>query len=66
MFADGPPQNAVVYDNNQLQDFHAIVPIAALDEQYWAEEEQLIYRKLQEDRKLREETIRAKVCSCLR
>ncbi|XP_057436288.1 soluble starch synthase 3, chloroplastic/amyloplastic-like isoform X1 [Lotus japonicus] len=60
VFADGPPQNAVVYDNNQLQDFHAIVPIAPLDEQYWAEEEQLIYRKLQEDRKLREETIRAK------
>ncbi|XP_061336931.1 starch synthase 3, chloroplastic/amyloplastic-like isoform X2 [Gastrolobium bilobum] len=60
VFADGPPQNAVVYDNNHNQDFHAIVTMAIPDEQYWVEEEQFIYRKLQEERKLREEVIRAK------
>lgn len=60
VFADGPPQNAVVYDNNRMQDFHAIVPMATPDAQYWVEEEQLIYRKLQEERKLKEEAIRAK------
>ncbi|MED6114038.1 Soluble starch synthase 3, chloroplastic/amyloplastic, partial [Stylosanthes scabra] len=58
VFADGPPQNAIVYDNNSKQDFHAIVTIP--DEQYWVELEQLIYQKLQEERKLREETIHAK------
>ncbi|XP_047163123.1 starch synthase 3, chloroplastic/amyloplastic-like isoform X1 [Vigna umbellata] len=60
VFADGPPQKAGVYDNNHKQDFHAIVPTVTLDEQYWVEEEQLIYRKLQEERRLREEAIRAK------
>ncbi|KAK7359778.1 hypothetical protein VNO77_01743 [Canavalia gladiata] len=60
VFADGPPQKAVVYDNNHRRDFHAMVPMATPDEQYWAEEEQLIYRKLQEERKLREEAIREK------
>ncbi|RDX77745.1 Soluble starch synthase 3, chloroplastic/amyloplastic, partial [Mucuna pruriens] len=57
VFADGPPQKAVVYDNNHKQDFHAIVPAATPD---WVEEEQLIYRKLQEERRLREEAICAK------
>jgi hypothetical protein len=65
VFADGPPQNAVVYDNNHMQDFHVIVPMATPDAQYWVEEEQLIYEKLQEGRRLREEAIRAKVCSYL-
>jgi hypothetical protein len=65
VFADGPPQNAVVYDNNHMQDFHAIVPMATPDAQYWVEEKQLIYEKLQEGRRLREEAIRAKVCPCL-
>ncbi|CAI8590692.1 unnamed protein product [Vicia faba] len=60
VFADGPPQNAVVYDNNHKLDFHAIVPMATPDAQYWVEEEQLIYQKLQEERKLRKEAIRAK------
>ncbi|XP_015958619.1 soluble starch synthase 3, chloroplastic/amyloplastic [Arachis duranensis] len=58
VFADGPPQNAIVYDNNSNQDFHAIVTIP--DEKYWVELEQLIYQKLQEERKLREEAIHAK------
>ncbi|RHN42386.1 putative starch synthase [Medicago truncatula] len=52
-------------DNNHKLDFHAIVPLATPDAQYWVEEEQLIYQKLREERKLREEAIRAKVCSCL-
>eukprot|EP00256_Glycine_max_P023840 XP_003546152.1 starch synthase 3, chloroplastic/amyloplastic isoform X3 [Glycine max] len=60
VFADGPPKKAVVYDNNRKQDFHAIVPMAIPDEQYWVEEEQQIYRKFQEERRLREEAIRAK------
>lgn len=60
VFADGPPQNAAVYDNNHRLDFHAIVPLATPDAQYWVEEEQLIYQKLREERKLREEAIRAK------
>ncbi|KAJ1427192.1 Starch synthase, catalytic domain [Sesbania bispinosa] len=60
VFADGPPHNAIVYDNNRRQDFHAIVTKATPDEEYWVREEQLIYRKLQEERRLREEAIRAK------
>ncbi|XP_027351249.1 soluble starch synthase 3, chloroplastic/amyloplastic-like isoform X2 [Abrus precatorius] len=60
VFANGPPRNAVVYDNNHKQDFHTIVPMATPDEHFWLEEEQSIYRKLQEERKLREEAIRAK------
>ncbi|KAI6704051.1 hypothetical protein NL676_013187 [Syzygium grande] len=60
VFADGPPHNAVVYDNNHRQDFHAIVPNSITEELYWVEEEHQIYRKLQEDRRLREEAIRAK------
>ncbi|KAL5578838.1 hypothetical protein UlMin_011280 [Ulmus minor] len=60
VFADGPPQNAVVYDNNRRQDFHAIVPKRISEELYWVEEEQQIYMKLQEERRLKEEAIRAK------
>ncbi|XP_019439822.1 PREDICTED: starch synthase 3, chloroplastic/amyloplastic-like isoform X1 [Lupinus angustifolius] len=59
VFADGPPESAAVYDNNLNQDFHAVVTMV-ISEQYWAEEEQLIYRKLQEERKLREKTMRVK------
>jgi hypothetical protein len=39
--------------------------MATPDAQYWVEEKQLIYEKLQEGRRLREEAIRAKVCSYL-
>ncbi|KAF8031437.1 hypothetical protein BT93_D0599 [Corymbia citriodora subsp. variegata] len=60
VFADGPPHNAVVYDNNNRQDFHAIVPNSTPEEFYWVEEEHQIYRKLQAERRLREEAIRAK------
>ncbi|KAL8461437.1 hypothetical protein ACS0TY_032779 [Phlomoides rotata] len=60
VFADGPPQQAVVYDNNNLQDFHTIVPKSVPEELYWVEEEQRIFRRLQTERRLREEEIRAK------
>ncbi|KAL2524061.1 Starch synthase 3 [Abeliophyllum distichum] len=60
VFADGPPQQAIVYDNNRLQDFHAIVPKSIPTGLYWVEEEQKIYRKLQEERRLREKAARAK------
>ncbi|KAL6573848.1 Soluble starch synthase 3, chloroplastic/amyloplastic [Orobanche hederae] len=60
VFADGPPQQALVYDNNQRQDFHAIVSISVSEELYWVEEEQQIYQRLQAERRLREEAIRAK------
>ncbi|GMI77510.1 hypothetical protein HRI_001420300 [Hibiscus trionum] len=60
VFADGPPKTATIYDNNNRQDFHAIVPKGIPEELYWDEEEQQIVRKLQKERKLREEAIRAK------
>lgn len=63
VFADGPPQQAIVYDNNHFQDFHAIVPKSIPEELFWVDEEDKIYRKLQEERRLREEAIRAKVRS---
>ncbi|XP_059624216.1 starch synthase 3, chloroplastic/amyloplastic [Cornus florida] len=60
VFADGPPQHATLYDNNNRQDFHGIVPKCIPEELYWVEEEHQIYRKLQKERRLREEAIRAK------
>ncbi|XP_022716112.1 starch synthase 3, chloroplastic/amyloplastic-like isoform X2 [Durio zibethinus] len=60
VFANGPPKVAIVYDNNNYQDFHAIVPRSISEELYWVEEEHQIFRKLQEERKLREEAVRAK------
>ncbi|KDP20743.1 hypothetical protein JCGZ_21214 [Jatropha curcas] len=60
VFADGPPQSAIVYDNNHRQDFHAIVPNSIPEELFWVEEEHQIYLKLQEERRLREEAILAK------
>ncbi|EPS64175.1 hypothetical protein M569_10602, partial [Genlisea aurea] len=60
VFADGPPQMANTYDNNHRNDFHAIVPKSIPDERFWAEEEQLIYERLQAERRSREEAARAK------
>ncbi|CAK7351255.1 unnamed protein product [Dovyalis caffra] len=60
VFANGQPQRATVYDNNHRQDFHVIVPNSIPEELYWVDEEHRIYRKLQEERRLREEAIRAK------
>ncbi|XP_038894134.1 soluble starch synthase 3, chloroplastic/amyloplastic isoform X2 [Benincasa hispida] len=61
VLADGLPKKANIYDNNKRLDFHAIVPKAISEELYWVEEERRIYRKLQEERRLREEALRAKV-----
>ncbi|KAK6149752.1 hypothetical protein DH2020_017277 [Rehmannia glutinosa] len=61
VFADGPPQQAIIYDNNNLQDFHAIVPTSIPEELYWVKEEQQTYKRLNTERRLREEAIRAKV-----
>ncbi|KAK9268063.1 hypothetical protein L1049_010502 [Liquidambar formosana] len=60
VFADGPPQNASLYDNNHRQDFHAIVPKCIPEELIWVEEEHRIFKKLQEERRLREEAMRAR------
>ncbi|XP_068656692.1 starch synthase 3, chloroplastic/amyloplastic [Aristolochia californica] len=60
VFADGPPESARVYDNNNFQDFHAIVPEATPEELYWVEEMHQVYKKLQKERRLREEALRAK------
>ncbi|KAJ4976662.1 hypothetical protein NE237_001768 [Protea cynaroides] len=60
VFADGPPKNACIYDNNHSQDFHAIVPMSIPGELYWVEEENRIYNKLREDRRLKEEAMHAK------
>ncbi|KAJ6807102.1 starch synthase 3, chloroplastic/amyloplastic isoform X1 [Iris pallida] len=57
----GLPHKAQVYDNNNSKDFHAIVPNDLSEELYWVEEEHRIYRKLQEERKLKEEAARRKV-----
>lgn len=61
VFADGLPHKARVYDNNNYKDFRAIVPKVVSEELYWVEEEHRIYRKLQEERKLKEEAARRKV-----
>lgn len=61
VFADGPPNVAVVYDNNHKQDFHAIFPKSPPEELYWVEEELRMYRELQKERRQRVEAIRAKV-----
>ncbi|XP_009594931.1 soluble starch synthase 3, chloroplastic/amyloplastic isoform X3 [Nicotiana tomentosiformis] len=60
VFADGPPKHAIAYDNNHRQDFHAIVPKHIPEELYWVEEELQIFKALQEERRLREEAMRAK------
>ncbi|XP_009785391.1 soluble starch synthase 3, chloroplastic/amyloplastic [Nicotiana tabacum] len=60
VFADGPPKHAIAYDNNHRQDFHAIVPKHIPEELYWVEEELQIFKTLQEERRLREEAMRAK------
>lgn len=60
VFANGPPQQAVIFDNNNFQDFHAVVPKSIPEELYWVEEEQRILRRLQTERRSREEAMRAK------
>ncbi|CAA6668693.1 unnamed protein product [Spirodela intermedia] len=60
VFADGPPKNARIYDNNNNQDFHAVVPNCISEEIFWADEEEYIYDKIQEERKLKVEAAKSK------
>lgn len=61
VFADGPPGNATNYDNNGGHDFHATLLNNLTEEEYWVEEEQRIYTRLQQERREREEAIKRKV-----
>ncbi|KAG8043554.1 hypothetical protein GUJ93_ZPchr0458g22821 [Zizania palustris] len=54
VFTDGPPGNAKNYDNNGRQDFHAVVPNNVSEDLFWVEEEHMIFRRLQQERKERE------------
>ncbi|GJN26406.1 hypothetical protein PR202_gb14333 [Eleusine coracana subsp. coracana] len=60
VFADGPPGNATNYDNNGRQDFHAIVPNNISEDLLWVEEEHRIFRRLQQERREREDAERKK------
>ncbi|KAJ1272858.1 hypothetical protein BS78_06G234800 [Paspalum vaginatum] len=60
VFADGPPGNARNYDNNGRQDFHAIVPNNIPEDMFWVEEEHRIFRRLQQERREREDAHRLK------
>ncbi|KAL5214378.1 hypothetical protein ABZP36_003530 [Zizania latifolia] len=60
VFADGPPGNARNYDNNGRQDFHAVVPNNISEDLFWVEEEHMIFRRLQQERKEREDADRRK------
>lgn len=60
VFADGPPGNAKVYDNNNYQDFHATVPESIPEELFWAEEENFLFLKLQQERQKIEDAARRK------
>ncbi|KAJ3693583.1 hypothetical protein LUZ60_009063 [Juncus effusus] len=60
VFADGPPQEARNYDNNNFEDFHAIVPNSISEELFWVEEESRIFRRLQHERKSQEEAAQRK------
>lgn len=66
VFADGPPQQANVYDNNNHQDFHTIITENFSDEIYWAEEENRLFWKLREERRLTEEAARKKAEKMIR
>uniref|UniRef100_A0A7N0SWD3 starch synthase n=1 Tax=Kalanchoe fedtschenkoi TaxID=63787 RepID=A0A7N0SWD3_KALFE len=57
VFADGPPETATLYDNNNRQDFHAILPTSVPQELYWNEEEHRIYTRFHQERRLKEEAI---------
>ncbi|KAL2641893.1 hypothetical protein R1flu_009480 [Riccia fluitans] len=55
VFADGPPDSARVYDNNDYRDFHGIVAQTVTEDVYWAEFEKEEYERLQKERKARHE-----------
>ncbi|XP_051128773.1 starch synthase 3, chloroplastic/amyloplastic-like [Andrographis paniculata] len=61
VFADGPPKQAAVYDNNHTRDFHGIVPASIPGDTYWVEEEEKIFKTLQKQRHLKEKEKQTKV-----
>ena len=63
VFADGPPGNARKYDNNGKRDFHATVSKSISDDLFWVEEEHMIFKRLQQKRKEREDAGRRRVSS---
>jgi starch synthase len=48
VFADGPPNVAQNYDNNDYQDFHAIVTKSTSEDVYWSEVEKEIYQSIRD------------------
>ncbi|XP_047308837.1 starch synthase 3, chloroplastic/amyloplastic [Impatiens glandulifera] len=68
VFANGPPKDATVYDNNLKQDFHAIVPRCIPEDLYWVEEEERTLLRLKEERRLKEEAIleKAERTACMK
>ncbi|TVU14860.1 hypothetical protein EJB05_38356 [Eragrostis curvula] len=60
VFADGPPGSARNYDNNGRKDFHALVPNHISEDLFWVEEEHKIFKRLQHERREREEADRKK------
>jgi hypothetical protein len=60
VLADGPPERATLYDNNAYQDFHSVVPKNVPNDFYWKELEEQVYRKLQDERAMREEAAQKK------
>ncbi|XP_024543721.1 starch synthase 3, chloroplastic/amyloplastic-like [Selaginella moellendorffii] len=60
VFADGPPEKASTYDNNDYQDFHMAVPEPVAEELYWADVEEQVYSEIRKQRQEREEAARKK------
>ncbi|KAL9671884.1 hypothetical protein QQ045_009457 [Rhodiola kirilowii] len=56
VFADGPPETATLYDNNNHRDFHAMVP-SSVPQFHWVQEEHRLFRQFTRARRLREEAI---------
>ncbi|XP_047164111.1 starch synthase 3, chloroplastic/amyloplastic-like [Vigna umbellata] len=61
VFANAPPRNASAYDNNNNKDFRALLSKVIPDEETWILEQERIYIKLQEQRRLKEEALAAKL-----
>ncbi|BBN03016.1 starch synthase [Marchantia polymorpha subsp. ruderalis] len=55
VFADGPPETARLYDNNDYRDFHGVVTNTLAEDAYWGQFEEEVYEKLQKERQARRE-----------
>ncbi|KAJ7528847.1 hypothetical protein O6H91_15G022700 [Diphasiastrum complanatum] len=60
VFADGPPNSAKLYDNNNYQDFHGLVPRSMLEDLYWAIVEDEVYKNLRLKRQEQEKAEKKK------